>query len=443
MSTNPPSFKSCWQRAIGESDLPPTTRLVLLTLSIHFMNEEGGHCFPSIEDIMRVTGLTKKYVVRHLSLAAEKGWLERWHFGKGRANRRRNYQATIPPSGIVENRPDDVSEILREPTPEIVSLGNHQPSEIVSLGNHQPSEIVSLGNHQPSEIVSLGNHQPSEIVSLGNHKPCRENINMEREATMRAGAESAAATIELASTLSEQEKNHRMTKLTDAVIEAAQKTVRQRNVREDLSDAALSHSIEKCRALKGYCEMTEAAWIETVVQWVGKERCENSPKTRLETCSPSTPIIPSPEEKKRQNAEFEARMAAAEAQHRQRLEGYRVATQHDATSHAVDEPVKPVDPVHALQALAAKVRMGATTAPAVPAQRTFGPMGALPARRPPLTAERRDALNQVLREMQKAGCSAADLTQIYQGVHDASEDAWPTVIAQARQRLTPPAQAMA
>ena len=410
MSTNPPSFKSCWQRAIGESDLPPTTRLVLLTLSIHFMNEEGGHCFPSIEDIMRVTGLTKKYVVRHLSLAAEKGWLERWHFGKGRANRRRNYQATIPPSGIVENRPDDVSEILREPTP---------------------------------EIVSLGNHQPSEIVSLGNHKPCRENINMEREATMRAGAESAAATIELASTLSEQEKNHRMTKLTDAVIEAAQKTVRQRNVREDLSDAALSHSIEKCRALKGYCEMTEAAWIETVVQWVGKERCENSPKTRLETCSPSTPIIPSPEEKKRQNAEFEARMAAAEAQHRQRLEGYRVATQHDATSHAVDEPVKPVDPVHALQALAAKVRMGATTAPAVPAQRTFGPMGALPARRPPLTAERRDALNQVLREMQKAGCSAADLTQIYQGVHDASEDAWPTVIAQARQRLTPPAQAMA
>ena len=411
MSTNPPSFKSCWQRAIGESDLPPTTRLVLLTLSIHFMNEEGGHCFPSIEDIMRVTGLTKKYVVRHLSLAAEKGWLERWHFGKGRANRRRNYQATIPPSGIVENRPDDVSEILREPTP---------------------------------EIVSLGNHQPSEIVSLGNHKPCRENINMEREATMRAGAESAAATIELASTLSEQEKNHRMTKLTDAVIEAAQKTVRQRNVREDLSDAALSHSIEKCRALKGYCEMTEAAWIETVVQWVGKERCENSPKTRLETCSPSTPIIPSPEEKKRQNAEFEARMVAAEAQHQQRLEGYYAAHPPLSVADPVPSVVeRPVDPVQALQALAAKVRRGATTAPAAPAQRTFGPMGALPARRPPLTAERRDALNAVLREMQKARCSAEDLTQVYQGVHDASEDAWPAVIAQARQRLVVPGQAVA
>ena len=266
-----------------------------------------------------------------------------------------------------------------------------------------------------------------------NHAPARP-----REAETPASASATAPAL----SVSEPEKN-RMTKLTDAVIEAAQKTIRQRNVREDLSDAALSHSIEKCRALKGYCEMTEAAWIETVVQWVGKERCENSPKMRWETCSPSTPIIPSPEEKKRQNAEFEARMAAAEAQHRQRLAGYRVATHHDATSHAADEPVQPVDPVHALQALAAKVRMGATTAPAVPAQRTFGPMGALPARRPPLTAERRDALNQVLREMQKAGCSAADLTQIYQGVQNAPEDAWPAVIAQARQRLTPPAQAVA
>lgn len=270
---------------------------------------------------------------------------------------------------------------------------------------------------------------------------------MERESNHARGypreAETAASASATAPALSvsEPEKN-RMTKLTDAVIEAAQKTIRQRNVREDLSDAALSHSIEKCRALKGYCEMTEAAWIETLVQWVGKERIPNGAASRYETVSPGSPT-PSPEETARQNAAYEARMVAAEAQHRQRLEGYRVATQHDATSHAADEPVQPVDPVHALQALAAKVRMGATTAPAVPVQRTFGPMGALPSRRPPLTAKRRDALNQVLREMQKAGCSAADLTQIYQGVHDAPEDAWPTVIAQARHRLTPPAQAVA
>jgi len=260
-----------------------------------------------------------------------------------------------------------------------------------------------------------------------------------REAATPASASATAPAL----SVSEPEKN-RMTKLTDAVIEAAQKTVRQRGVREDLSDAALRHSIEKCRALKGYCEMTEAAWIETVVQWVGKERLPNGAVSRCETVSSCPPVPPSPEEKARQNADYEARMAIAEAQHRQRLESYHAA--HPPLSVADPAPPaveRPVDPVQALQALAAKVRRGATAAPAAPAQRTFGPMGALPARRPPLTAERRDALNQVLREMQKARCSAEDLTQVYQGVHDASEDAWPTVIAQARQRLVVPGQAVA
>ena len=258
-----------------------------------------------------------------------------------------------------------------------------------------------------------------------------------REAETTASASATAPAL----SVSEPEKN-RMTKLTDAVIEAAQKTVRQRGVREDLSDAALSHSIAKCRAQKGYCEMTEAAWIETLVQWVGKERLPNGTASRCETASPGSPTS-SPEETARQTAAYEARMVAAEAQHQQRLAGYRVAAQHGAAPHAAKDPVQPVDPVRALQTLAAKVRMGTTATPASPVQRTFGPMGALPSQRPPLTAERRDALNHVLREMQKAGCSAADLTQIYQGVHDAPEDAWPTVIAQARHRLTPPAQAVA
>ena len=408
-TANPPSFKSCWQRAIGESDLPPTTRLVLLTLSVHFMDENGGHCYPKIVDLIQVTGLSKPHVIRHLNLAIEVGWLERRSWGKGRGYRRWNYQAVFPQA-------------------------------MESKVCHFPQDSLS------DDLVTLGNQEADDLVIQGDHKSCRD-ITMERESN-HARARAAATPVSASATapalsVSEPEKN-RMTKLTDAVIEAAQKTIRQRNVREDLSDAALSHSIEKCRALKGYCEMTEAAWIETVVQWVGKERCENSPKTRWETCSPSTPIIPSPEEKKRQNAEFEARMVAAEAQHQQRLEGYYAAHPPLSVADPVPSVVeRPVDPVQALQALAAKVRRGATTAPAAPAQRTFGPMGALPARRPPLTAERRDALNAVLREMQKARCSAEDLTQVYQGVHDASEDAWPAVIAQARQRLVVPGQAVA
>ncbi|MCB1782181.1 MAG: helix-turn-helix domain-containing protein [Candidatus Competibacteraceae bacterium] len=428
---HPPSFKSCWQRAIGESDLPSGVRYVLWAISIHFMEEDGGHCFPSIADIMRVTGLSDKPITQHLNHAVETGWLKRWRWGKGRGYRRWNYQAVIPPSGIMENRPDGLPENLREETPD---LSENLREETPDLSENLREETPDLSENLREETPDL----PENFRD----KPWRENITMEREATMHAGAESATVTTEPTPALSEEEKNHRMTKLTDAVIEAAQKTIRQRNVRRDLSDTALNHSIAKCRAQKGYCEMTEAAWIETLVQWVGKERLPNGTASRCETVSRGSPT-PSPEETTRQNAAYEARMVAAEAQHQQRLAGYRVAAQHGAEPHAAEDPVQPVDPVRALHALAAKVRMGTTATPASPVQRTFGPMGALPSRRPPLTAERRDALNHVLREMQKAGCSAADLTQIYQGVHDASEDAWPTVIAQARQRLVVPGQAVA
>ena len=406
MTANLPSFKSRWQRAIGESDLPSNVRHVLLAVSVHFMDEQGGHCFPSISDVMHVTGLSKMPVVQHLNRAVETGWLERWHFGKGKANRRWNYQAIIS------------VEIAHK-----------------NLDHQEPVMVENLDHQEPVMVENL------------DHKPCRD-ITMERESNHARGrprkAETAASAFATAPALSvsEPEKN-RMTKLTDAVIEAAQKTIRQRNVREDLSDAALSHSIEKCRALKGYCEMTEAAWIETVVQWVGKERLPNGAASRCETVSPGSAVA-SPEETARQTAAYAARMAAAEAQHRQRLEDYRAA-QHPVTVTGGAPPVveHPADPVQALRALAAKVRMETTTVPAAPVQRTFGPLGALPARRPPLTAERREALNQVLQEMQKSGCAAADLNLVYQGVRDAPEDAWPAVIAQARHRLTRPARAVA
>jgi hypothetical protein len=422
-AANPPSFKSRWQRAIGQSDLPPTTRLVLLTVSVHFMDENGGHCYPKIADLMRFTGFSNRCVIDHLNLAVEKRWLEHWRYGRGRSNRRWNYQATIPA--------ETVNEV------------HHQSAETVNEVHHQSAEIVTEVHHHSTEIVTESHHHSTEIVTEVHHKPCRDII-MKREATLRTSAreESAAATVEPAPALSEKEKN-RMTALTDAVIEAAKKAIRQRGVREDLSDAALNHSIEKCRAQKGYCEMTEAAWIETMVQWVGKERIHNGSPTRLEAFSPPSPP-PSPEKNARQHADYAARIAVAEAQHRQRLAGYLALQQDSAPTPITAQAIAPpTDPIPTLQALAAKVRMGASAAPAAPAQRTFGPMGSLSSSRPPLPTERREALNQILREMHSAGCSADDLTQVSQSVRDAPEDTWRAAIAQARQRLAPTRQAVA
>ena len=404
MNANPPSFKSRWQRAIGESDLKPTTRLILQSISIHFMDENGGHCFPSIPDIMRVTGLTRKYVVRHLALATDKGWLERWHFGRGRANRRRNYQAVIPD---VESRFDDMVQNL----------------------NQHHDDLVTLGHQLPPEIVSLGNHQPPEIVSLGNHKPCRD-LTMQRESNHARGraraTESTASASETAPTLSVKEKNP-MTKLTDELVERAKKTVRQRGIREDLSDTAISHSIAKCQAQKGYLEMTEAAWIETVVQWIGKERNENRSTTRFEPSSSQSGVEVSPEEKARNNAAYEARMALIDSEReKSRLllleqRGIDPKTGTKASSNPVD----------AIKALAAKVNVKPSTAP--PA-RTFGPMGFIPGNRPsdapkvqPLPEAPRAALNGLVMDVHRAGLPLPNVPALQDEIREAGEN-WPAVI---------------
>lgn len=65
-----------WRSALCESDLPPTTRHVLLTLSLH-MNERGGSCFPSSRILAAETGLTRRTVESHLRKAVALGWIEK------------------------------------------------------------------------------------------------------------------------------------------------------------------------------------------------------------------------------------------------------------------------------------------------------------------------------------------------------------------------------
>ena len=63
-----------WRSAIAQSELQPTTRHVLLTLSLH-MNELGENCFPSTRTLAKETGLSERSVCTHLQMAKELGWL--------------------------------------------------------------------------------------------------------------------------------------------------------------------------------------------------------------------------------------------------------------------------------------------------------------------------------------------------------------------------------
>ena len=85
-----------WRGAVLKSNLPQTTRHVLLTLGCH-MNDAGESCYPSIELLCEETGLSKPAVIKHLQIAKEEGWIVVSTHGFGGQRWARNeYQIAWP-----------------------------------------------------------------------------------------------------------------------------------------------------------------------------------------------------------------------------------------------------------------------------------------------------------------------------------------------------------
>ena len=87
-----------WRHAILKSELSPTTRLVLLTLSCH-MNDAGESCFPSIATLVEETGLSRSSVIAHIKLAKGAGWIRvGLHGFGGQKWKSHEYTSAIPDS---------------------------------------------------------------------------------------------------------------------------------------------------------------------------------------------------------------------------------------------------------------------------------------------------------------------------------------------------------
>lgn len=85
-----------WRHAILKSDLPPVTRHVLLTLSCH-ISDAGDACCPSINDLVRETGLSKNAVIKHLAAAASSEWISVSQHGfRGQKWARNEYRINVP-----------------------------------------------------------------------------------------------------------------------------------------------------------------------------------------------------------------------------------------------------------------------------------------------------------------------------------------------------------
>ena len=52
--------------------------------------------YPKEEQIMAKAGISRPCLTRHMRIAVENGFIERWHWGYGVGNRRYNYRAIIP-----------------------------------------------------------------------------------------------------------------------------------------------------------------------------------------------------------------------------------------------------------------------------------------------------------------------------------------------------------
>jgi len=140
------SAKSAWQHAVLQSDLPFAVKSVLFALSIGWMDPSGGSCFPTLEQIAARTGLSRQAVARALDQAVEAGYLHRWHWGRGKGNRRWNYQATLP-------RGQMVTEDNQHP-PVIVIENDNKPYPSLTL----PKERVATpepASPQPATVEPI------------------------------------------------------------------------------------------------------------------------------------------------------------------------------------------------------------------------------------------------------------------------------------------------
>lgn len=84
-----------WMRSIRDSDLPSSTRLVLLTM-VTWIDNTTGTCFPSLATLAQATGLAKSTVTTHLKLAEQAGFILRTQRRTGRQHTSTLYQATMP-----------------------------------------------------------------------------------------------------------------------------------------------------------------------------------------------------------------------------------------------------------------------------------------------------------------------------------------------------------
>lgn len=153
-----------WRSAVIRSDLPPTTRHVLLTLSCH-INDAGEPTYPSTLLLSDECGLSERAVVTHLKSAAALGWLTVSKHGyAGKAWARNQYRPRVP-DGFV-------------PRPAPIRKGT-EPASVPydkKLSTEALNDVQHL-NGEGTEPASVPSHKALNVTTEGTEPDDRKALN--------------------------------------------------------------------------------------------------------------------------------------------------------------------------------------------------------------------------------------------------------------------------
>lgn len=173
-----------WRSSICDSDLPSTTRLVALALSL-YMNERGGSAFPGADKLAKATGLTDRAVRDHLHKLVDTGWLVLVERGgvRGEVRRANHYRASTPepPSVVPLNliqctpEPDDAHPCTTF-TPSLQELSiTTGEAETSSAPDTRISTLVA--SYVDDYKIERSGHQPSRAFKSACGKAVKNALN--------------------------------------------------------------------------------------------------------------------------------------------------------------------------------------------------------------------------------------------------------------------------
>lgn len=153
----PQSRSWSWRHAIVKSGLPPTTRHVLLTISV-FMNDAGDGCYPTTKQLAEATGLSERAICTHIEIAKQGGWLTvTVHGFKGQKWKNHQYEAAWPEvegaeGGSARSDKKALNDVQQQST-ERGSAASKKALNVVPKGT-EPNDKKALNDVQSTSPVT-------------------------------------------------------------------------------------------------------------------------------------------------------------------------------------------------------------------------------------------------------------------------------------------------